>query len=92
MSVQTFSQSLRITSLFSDSRLEPIIAGQFISVGSLASNTNLPIDNPFIPAELLSAINQSAIDANIADVTEVTFRRRMVELGNRTRDVQRRIF
>ena len=78
--------------LESDSSLEPIIAGQFISVGSLASNTNLPIDNPFIPAELLSAINQSAIDANIADVTEVTFRRRMVELGNRTRDVQRRIF
>ena len=73
--------------LESDSSLEPTIAGQFISVGSLASNTNLPVDNPFIPAELRTAIMNAD-----PTVEEVTFRRRMVELGNRTSDVQRRIF
>lgn len=73
--------------LESDSSLEPTIAGQFISVGSLANDTNLPVDNPFIPAELRTAI----LNAD-PTVQEVTFRRRMVELGNRTSDVQRRIF
>lgn len=78
---------LAYNELESFSSLEPTIAGQFISVGSLASNTDLPVDNPFIPTELRNAI--LAADP-LAD--EVTFRRRMVELGNRTSDVQRRIF
>ena len=47
----------------------------------------MPVDNPFVPAEL-----RAAILAADPTVQEVIFRRRMVELGNRTSDVQRRIF
>lgn len=73
--------------LQSFSRLEPIFAGQFISVGANIPNINMPIDNAFMPTEL-----RTAILAGDPTATEVTMRRRMVELGGRTSDVQRRVF
>ncbi|WP_138379694.1 TonB-dependent receptor domain-containing protein [Luteithermobacter gelatinilyticus] len=69
--------------LQSDSRLEPTITGQFISVGNIP-NINLPVDNPFIPAELLALIPDGT--------EEITFRKRFLELGPRTSDAQRQTF
>ena len=73
--------------LESFSRSEPIIIGQFISVGANIPNINVPIDNPFVPTELRDAI--LAVDPT---ATEFLMRRRFVELGPRTSDVQRRVF
>lgn len=67
-------------------QLEPTIIGQFISVGSVP-NVNMPVDNPFLPAEL-----RAAILAADPMATEVTFRRRFTELGPRTTDQQRQTF
>lgn len=64
-------------------RTEPTIMGQFISVGSVP-NVNMPVDNPFMPEEL-----RTAILAADPDATEVTMRRRFTELGPRTTDQQR---
>ena len=73
--------------LESFSRLEPIFAGQFISVGNLAANIDMPIDNPFMPDDLRDEILRRDPDTEL-----ITMRRRMVELGGRTSDVQRRVF
>jgi len=73
--------------LTSFSRLEPTIVGDFISVGPNIANLRIPIDNPFIPAELLSAVL-----AGDPAATEIAMRRRFVELGPRSSDVQRRVF
>ena len=67
-------------------QLEPTIMGQFISVGSVP-NVNMPVDNPFMPDEL-----RSAILASDPDATEVTMRRRFTELGPRSTDQQRQTF
>lgn len=67
-------------------QLEPTIMGQFISVGSVP-DVNMPVDNPFMPAELRAAI----LAADPA-ATEVTMRRRFTELGPRTTDQQRQTF
>jgi len=66
--------------------LEPTIIGQFISVGSV-SNINMPVDNPFLPAE-----TRALILAADPTATEVTFRRRFTELGPRSSDSQRQTF
>lgn len=66
--------------------LEPTIIGQFISVGNI-SNINMPVDNPFLPAE-----TRALILAADPTATEVTFRRRFTELGPRTSDSQRQTF
>lgn len=47
----------------------------------------MPVDNPFLPSELRTAI----LDAD-PDATEVTMRRRFTELGPRTTDQQRQTF
>lgn len=67
-------------------QLEPTIMGQFISVGSIP-NVNMPIDNAYMPEELLSSVLAADPDA-----TEITFRRRFTELGPRTTDQQRQTF
>ncbi len=74
-------------SLESYSQLEPSIVGQFISVGNSVPDINIPIGNPFIPDELLAAVL-----AGNPDATEFTMRRRFVEIGPRTSDVQRQTF
>ena len=73
--------------LTSFSRLEPSIVGDFISVGNSIANIRIPIDNAFVPAEL-----RSAVLAGDPDATEIAMRRRFVELGPRSSDVQRRVF
>lgn len=73
--------------LTTESRLEPTIVGDFVSVGNSVPNIRIPIDNPFIPAELLAAVQ-----AGDADATEIQMFRRFVELGPRSSDVQRRVF
>jgi outer membrane receptor protein involved in Fe transport len=82
-----FFSEVSYNELESYSELEPIFAGQFISVGSLAPNINMPVNNPFMPDDLYDEIIRRDPDA-----TEITMRRRMVELGGRTSDVQRRVF
>lgn len=82
-----FFTEMSYNELESFSRLEPTIIGQFISVGANIPNLNVPIDNPFVPAELRNAI--LAVDPT---ATEFLMRRRFVELGPRTSDVQRRVF
>ncbi len=67
-------------------QLEPSIMGQFISVGSVP-DVNMPVDNPFMPDEL-----RTAILASDPSATEVTMRRRFTELGPRTTDQQRQTF
>ncbi|GGA87156.1 TonB-dependent receptor [Neiella marina] len=73
--------------LTSDSRLEPTITGEFISVGNSIPNIRIPLANPFVPDELRDA----ALVAN-PDAEEITMYRRFVELGPRTSDVQRKVF
>ncbi|GAA0855879.1 TonB-dependent receptor plug domain-containing protein [Aliiglaciecola litoralis] len=73
--------------LSSDSRLEPTIVGDFVSVGNSIANIRIPTDNPFVPTELLDAVR-----AGNPDATEIQMFRRFVELGPRTSDVQRRVF
>jgi hypothetical protein len=82
-----FFSEVSYNELESYSELEPIFAGQFISVGTLAPNINMPVNNPFMPDDLYDEIIRRDPDA-----TEITMRRRMVELGGRTSDVQRRVF
>jgi len=73
--------------LQSFSRLEPSIVGDFISVGNTIPNIRIPIDNPFVPTEL-----RDAVLAGDATATEIAMRRRFVEIGPRSSDIQRRIF
>ncbi len=73
--------------LTTESRLEPTIVGDFVSVGNSVPNIRIPIDNPYIPAELLASVQ-----AGNADATEIQMFRRFVELGPRSSDVQRRVF
>lgn len=82
----TFFSETGYSKLLSSASLEPTIVGQFISVGSIP-NINMPLNNAFFPAELTAL----ALAADPA-ATEVTFRRRFTELGNRTSDVQRQVF
>ncbi len=82
----TFFSETGYNDLTAFSRLEPTIVGEFISVGDVP-NLRIPFDNPFIPAELRSAV--LALDA---DAEELRMFRRFVELGPRTGDYQRRIF
>jgi len=83
--VSFFSESAYSNSQSVNS-LEPTIVGQFISVGSIP-NINMPLNNAFFPSELMAA----ALAAD-PDATEVTFRRRFTELGNRSSDTQRQVF
>ena len=90
----TFFSETAYGNLQAFSRLEPSIVGQFISVGSI-QNINMPIDNPFLPPELLAVIeaeNLERVDRGFDPVTELTMRRRFTEIGPRTSDVQRQIF
>ncbi len=73
--------------LTSYSQLEPSIVGEFISVGNSIANIRVPIDNPFIPAEL-----RTAVLAGNPNATEFQMRRRFVEIGPRTSDIQRQTF
>ncbi|TRY31355.1 TonB-dependent receptor plug domain-containing protein [Aliiglaciecola sp. M165] len=81
-----FSESTYVESQ-AESRLEPSIVGDFVSVGNSVSNIRIPIENPFIPPELLSAVQAASPGA-----TEIQMFRRFVELGPRTSDVQRKVF
>lgn len=72
--------------LTAKSRLEPSIVGFFISVGSIP-NINMPLDNPFFPAELAALVL-----ANDPLATEIPMFRRFTEIGPRTSDVQRQTF
>jgi len=81
-----FFTEMSYNELESFSRLEPTITGEFISVGANIANLRVPIDNPFVPAELLSAFL-----ADDPTATEIQMFRRFVELGPRTSDVQRRV-
>jgi len=82
-----FFTEVSYNELESFSRLEPTITGEFISVGANIANLRVPIDNPFVPAELLSTFL-----ADDPTATEIQMFRRFVELGPRTSDVQRRVF
>jgi len=73
--------------LTSDSQLEPSIVGEFISVGNSVANIRIPIDNAFVPAEL-----RAAVLAGNPDATEFQMRRRFVEIGPRSSDVQRQSY
>lgn len=82
----TFFSETGYSELFSASRSEPSIVGQFISVGSIP-NITMPVDNPFFPAELLALVQ-----ANDPTATEIPFFRRFTEIGPRSSDLQRRTF
>ena len=81
-----FSES-SYNELTSASQSEPIIVGDFISVGPNIPNIRVPLDNPFVPPEL-----RAAILAGDPSSTEIQMFRRFVEVGPRSSDVQRRVF
>lgn len=82
--------------LTSRSNLEPSIVGHFISVGSVP-NITVPINNPFIPAELLALVQAEPTGWDAAEdgpwnPQSLTMFRRFTEIGPRTSDVQRKTF
>lgn len=52
-----FFSETSYSQLDSFSQSEPTITGDFISVGDSVANIRIPLDNPFIPTELLAAFN-----------------------------------
>lgn len=83
----TFFSETAYNQLTSYSQLEPTIVGQFISVGASVPNIQIPVNNPFVPTELRDAVLAADPDAE-----EFGMRRRFVELGPRSSDLQRKVF